>query len=97
MKLGHPLREISGAPPDLLMKLRDELSVTTAEELVALWRTSKEDLLRAIPDGCALESLAQKALDVLPPEEVKSIVEAEQRSYPYATGLQLPPKGDDTY
>jgi len=97
MKLGHPLREISGAPPDLLMKLRDELSVTTAEELVALWRTSKDDLMRAIGDSDALKSLAQRALDVLPPEEVKAIVEAEQRSYPYATGLELPPKGRDTY
>jgi hypothetical protein len=97
MKLGHPLREISGAPPDLLMKLRDELSVTTAEELVALWRSSKQDLLRAIGDSDALASLAQRALDVLPPEEVKAIVEAEQQSYPYATGLELPPKGDDTY
>ena len=97
MKFGHPLREISGAPPGLLMKLRDELSVTTAEELVALWRSSKEDLLRAIGDRGALESLAHRALDVLPPEEVKSIVEAEQRSYPYATGHEPPPKGRDTY
>ena len=97
MKLGHPLREISGASPDLLMKLRDELSVTTAEELVALWRTSKDDLMRAIGDSDALVSLAQRALDVLPPEVVTSIIEAEQQSYPYATGLELPPKGDDTY
>ena len=97
MKLGHPLREISGAPPDLLMKLRDELSVTTAEELVALWRSSKEDLLRAIDDRGALESLAHRALDILPPEQVKSIIEAEQRSYPYATGHEPTTKDRDTY
>jgi hypothetical protein len=97
MKLGHPLEEISGAPPDLLMKLRNEVSVTTAEELVALWRSSKEDLLRAIGDRDALESLAQRALEVLSPEELKAIVEAEQRPYPYATGYEPPPKGRDTY
>jgi hypothetical protein len=97
MKVGHPLREISGAPPELLLKLRDELSVTTAEELVALWRTSKDDLLRAIGDRSALESLAQRALDVLPPEIVTSIIEAEQQSYPYATGCEPPPKGRETY
>jgi hypothetical protein len=97
MKFGHPLREIPGAPSDLLMKLRDELSVTTAEELVALCRSSKEDLLRAIGDRDALESLAQRALEVVSPEEVKAIVEAEQRPYPYATGHEPPPKGRDTY
>ena len=97
MKFGHPLREISGAPPDLLIKLRDELSVTTAEELVALWRLSKDDLLRAIGDRAGLEPLAYRALDVLSPEEVKAIVEAEQRPYPYATGHEPPPKGRDTY
>jgi hypothetical protein len=97
MKVGHPLREISGAPPDLLLKLRDELSVTTAEELVALWRTSKDDLMRAIADRGELESLAQRALDALPPEVVTSIIEAEQQSYPYATGCEPPPKGRDTY
>ena len=96
MKVGHPLREISGAAPDLLLKLRDELSVTTAEELVALWRTSKDDLLRAMGDRSALESLAQRALDALPPEVVTSIIEAEQQSYPYATGYEPPPKGCDT-
>lgn len=97
MKVGHPLREISGAPPDLLLKLRDELSVTTAEELVALWRTSKDDLLRAMGEGAALESLAHRALDALPPEIVTSIIEAEQQSYPYATGCEPPRKGRDSY
>jgi hypothetical protein len=97
MKCGHPLREIPGAPSGLLARLRDELSVTTAEELVALWRTSKDDLLRAIGDSDALESLAHRALDVLPPEEVKAIIETEQQSYPYATGHEAPPKGRDTY
>jgi len=97
MKSGHPLQEISGAPPDLLMKLRDQLSVTTAEELVALWRSSRDDLLRAIGDHAGLESLAYRALNVLSPEEVKTIVEAEQRPYPYATGHEPPPKGRDTY
>jgi hypothetical protein len=95
MKLGHPLRDISDAPPELLTRLRDELSVTTAEELVGLWRSAKDILLQTFGDDTQLESLAQHALDVLPPEELQNIVAAERR--PYATGHEPPPKGHETY
>lgn len=66
MKWGHTLREIPGAPSALLARLRNELSVTTAEELVALWRSSKDDLLRAVGDRTEFESLAHRALDFFP-------------------------------
>jgi hypothetical protein len=95
MKLGHPLRDISDAPPDLLSRLRDELSVTTAEELVGLWRSAKDTLIQTFGDNAQLQSLAQRALDVLPPEELQNIVAAERRSY--ATGHDPPPKGHETY
>jgi hypothetical protein len=95
MKLGHPLRDISDAPPELLARLRDELSITTAEELVGLWRSARNVLIQTFGDDTKLESLAQRALDILPPGALQNIVAAERRSY--ATGHDPPPKGHEKY
>jgi hypothetical protein len=97
MKLGHPLREISSFPGELVARLRDEFSVTTAEEFVGLWRAARKNLEEALGDAEQTEVLVRKAMESLSPTELQAIVEAERRSYPFATGHDPPPDGRKTY
>ncbi len=94
-KLGHPLREIPEFDPPLVARLRDEYSVTTAEEFVGLWRSVQAQLRSLL--GSKAEELASAALRRLSPEQIADMHRAEQSEYPYRTGHDAPPAGKSTF
>jgi hypothetical protein len=96
-KSGHSLCEIPGFDPNLLAQLRDQLSVTTAEEFVGLWRSVPSALAGAVGGTQRAALLAKAAQEVLGSEEVAAIAEAERRPYPFATGHEPPPAGKKTF
>jgi hypothetical protein len=96
-KGGHPLKHITAIDSGLLTRLRDEFSVTTAEELIGLWKAAPEALTKALGGPAKVEPLVKQAAAVLSTEDVSQIEQAQQSSYPYATGHDAPPKGRETY
>lgn len=95
MKPGHSLRDIAAFSPELLARLRDRLSVTTAEEFVGMWRVAREHLTHLIGDSARANFLAGEAQKVIPASTMTGLREAESRTF--ATGLDLPPGGQKTY
>jgi len=95
-KPGHPLREIPEFTPEVLARLRDEFSVTTAEELVGLWRTVPGPLASFLGPERA-ERLAMLARKALSGDDFDSLVRAEKSTYPFQTGHDAPPSGKQTF
>jgi hypothetical protein len=96
-KLGHPLRDVEGFPPDMVDRLRDQLSVTTAEEFVDLARrfpAAVQGVLGA--DEKQLADLRKCAVGAAPDSEALSEAPAPD-DYPFATGHDAPPEGHDTF
>jgi hypothetical protein len=96
-KIGHPLRDIEGFPLDAADKLRDMLSVTTAEEFVDLARrypAAVQSVLGA--DDKQLAELRDRAGSAAPLAETLS-EEPPPDDYPFATGHDAPPEGHDTF
>ena len=96
-KTGHPLREVPGFDPALVLRLRDELSVTTAEEFVGLWRSAAGSLAHLFGGSKEASRLAEAATSAIGSERLEEIVQAESSRYPYFTGHDAPPAGKKTY
>lgn len=95
MKTGHSLREIDRFPRDLLDRLRDELSVTTAEEFVDLGHRLPEQLRSALQVGDELfRDLYAAAFGALSPQQRREIMAPKRESYPFATGHDAPVEGE---
>jgi hypothetical protein len=94
-KLGHPLREIPVFEPSILERLRDKLSVTTAEEFVGLWRSVPEALSSVL--GPRTAELADAATRTLSPQDIENLSKAEESSYPFRTGHWPPPAGKTNF
>lgn len=96
-KTGHPLRDIDGFPADVVDKLRDQLSVTTAEEFVDLARRFPDSVRGVLgTDEKQLADLRERAVSAAPLAETLS-EEAPPDDYPFATGHDAPPEGHDTF
>jgi hypothetical protein len=94
-KLGHSLRDIPGFEPSVLARLRDEFSVTTAEELVGLWRSVPQQIGSVL--GGSAAQLAEAAQRLLGPEALQNLARSEQSNYPFQTGHEAPPAGKTRY
>ena len=89
-KHGVALAGVEGFPPSAVARLRDEPSVTTAEEFVDLARRmgpSLQALLRV--DDASFERLCALAADVA--------ADVEPQRTDFRTGMDPPPEGRDTY
>jgi hypothetical protein len=96
-KTGHQLRDVEGFPREALEKLRDELSVTTAEEFVDLSGRFPEEVRGLLgADEKQLAVLRDCAIGAAPDAEELS-QEPAPDDYPFATGHDAPPKGHDTF
>jgi hypothetical protein len=96
-KLGHPLREIDAFPKEHLEKLRDDLSVTTAEEFIDLARRYPDTLRTVLgTDDDQLASLRESAAAAAPEAEQLS-QEPPPDGYPFRTGHDAPPEGKETF
>jgi hypothetical protein len=93
-KQGVALTDIEGFPASCVDRLRDEMSVTTAEEFVDLAQRMAPALqaLLEVDDASFgwLRGLAQSAATATEPAEP-----AEPREF--RTGMDPPPEGRDTY
>jgi len=96
-KAGHPLREIAGFDQNLVARLRDELSVTTAEEFVGLWHSSPVELSNMLGGEQRTSGLALLAKSALSKEEIESLTRSENSDYPFKTGHEAPPSGKQTF
>jgi len=98
MKPGHSLREIETFTPEVIERLRDELSVTTAEEFVDLGSRMEGRLrsLLGIEDG-RFQQLYQAAAASLSSRERREVTEPRRGHYPFATGHDAPVDGDTFY
>jgi len=94
-KIGHPLRGIPEFDASLLARLRDELSVTTAEELVGLWRAVPQSVGSIL--GKRAGELADAAQRFLSPQDMEKLAQSEQSEYPFQTGHEAPPFGKSTF
>jgi hypothetical protein len=95
-KNGIPIGEVRGFPPPLAARLRDELSVTTAEEFVDLAHrtaTAMQSLLGLDEDQLAkLRDLAEEAA----PKEAATL-RSSTTNRRFRTGLEPPPAGHETF
>lgn len=92
---GHPLSAVDGFPVDLIAQLRDELSVSTAEEFVDLSTRQRELVARLLHvSGSRLDELCSRAASVVDAAELQDILHPAPRDYSYATGLDAPAEGD---
>jgi hypothetical protein len=91
MKQGHPLKAIEGFGPDVIRTLRDELSVTTAEEFLHFFNTQPDGLAQLLSTSApALTRFAQTAASALDPAVVDSVLRPAPVDYPFRTGLDAP-------
>ena len=89
-KTGATLADIEGFPPPAVELLRDELSVTTAEEFVDLARRMAPQLRSLLAvDEAGLDHLCVHA------QTVADAVPTTNREF--RTGVDPPPGGRDTY
>lgn len=96
-KPGHPLRSISGFPEPWLDPLRDELSVTTAEEFLDLATRlgpRVADLLKASPDAL---SEAVRLVETAAPAAAHTAKAATPPAERFKTGHDRPPPGHETF
>jgi hypothetical protein len=95
---GHPLTGVDGFPGDLASRLRDELSVSTAEQFVDV-STRQHDLIARMLNvsGARLDELCSRAASVVDASELHEILHPVQSDYAYATGLDAPAEGDTFY
>lgn len=95
---GHLLRNVEGFPGELASRLRDELSVSTAEEFVEMSTRQRELITRLLNvSGSHLDELCSRAASVIDAAELKAILHPASRDYSYATGLDAPAEGDTFY
>ena len=98
MKSGHPLKDTGIASPAMLERLRDELSVTTAEEFLHFashYREALAELLDTTPQ--AVDRLAATAAASVGADEAAAIGAEPEDAYPYRTGHDAPAAGHDTF
>ena len=94
VKSGHRLRELSTFQGELAERLRDEFSVTTAEEFVSLSKAAPQALSMVVGGEQQLERLTRAAESVISRSDLEEILEAARRHYPYSTGHEAPPEGE---
>jgi hypothetical protein len=98
MKPGHSLREIDRFPVEVTDRLRDELSVTTAEEFVDLGNRMRGRLRSVLQlDDRLLRELLEAATDTLSPQQRREVLEPRRGHYPFATGHDAPVDGETFY
>ncbi len=90
-KPGHSLRTLRNIDPHLVSTLRDELSVSTAEEFlhfVRLYPRELENLLHVGP--AEIDRVAREAESLLEPVEPVALASEPEDAYPYRTGHDAP-------
>jgi hypothetical protein len=98
VKPGEPLAVVPGFPTKLAAQLRDQLSVTTAEEFVDLAHRHSELLASALSiNPQELEELLSRAAQAIPPEVRDEIMHADPLDHSFSTGHDPPPQGRDTF
>lgn len=91
---GYLLSKIPLFPPGVYALLRDQVSVTTAEQLLDLAGRKPQLLQQAIgTDQTGLDRLVMLARSVLSASEVREIESPERIDYPFRTGHDLPKVG----
>ena len=97
-KQGHSLRTIPEFTDSIIETLRDQLSVSTAEEFVQFASRYPADVSKMIEvDLHGLEELYHSALEVLSPEERELFTKPAESQYPFATGHDAPVEADTFY
>lgn len=95
---GHPLKAVEGFPRELVSRLRDELSVSTAEEFVDVSIRQRDLIARLLNVSTPqLDDLYARAASVVDAGELAEILRPTQSDYAYATGLDAPEEGDTFY
>ncbi len=89
-KSGHPLGTIPGFDSAVVAMLRDNFSVSTAEEFIGMWRSIPGQLSELLGGHKEASRLARLAESVISPEEMARIQKAETDSYPFRTGHESP-------
>ena len=94
MKQGYPLRAIDGFDSKTLATLRDELSVTTAEEFLHAATAYPDHVARLLTiDRGSVSEFAEAAAAALGPDEAEEILNPREVAYPYRTGQEAPRSG----
>lgn len=95
---GHPLTAVEGFPRELVSRLREELSVSTAEEFVDLSTRQRELVARLLNvTAPRLDDLCSRAASVVDAAALEGILHPAPSDYSYATGLDAPEDGDTFY
>lgn len=97
-KAGHPLSEIEEVPARLATTLREDLSVTTAEEFLGLamrYASNLQGLLDLDSEGFL--KLVDHVRGALSPTEVDELCQETSPEYPYMTGHDAPADGKNQY
>lgn len=88
MKDGIPLASLSWFPAEARQKLRDELSVTTAEEFIGLAESASGQVSSLIDlDEKQFADLVERVFKVLPADVQQTLRNLSKLPYPYSTGL----------
>jgi hypothetical protein len=99
-KPGIALDGIDAFSDDAVARLRDQLSVTTAEEFVDLAQRYPDSIARVLGvDRPAVDDLTRAASAAAPmaDEPAAGSEPAPADDYPFATGLDAPPEGHETF
>ncbi len=90
-KLGHFLRTLLNIDPNLISTLRDELSVSTAEEFLHFVRLYPRELENLLHVGRPeIDRIAREAESLLEPLELAALAGEPAVDYPYRTGHDAP-------
>jgi hypothetical protein len=98
-KVGQPLNEIAEFSDDDVARLRDQLSVTTADEFVDLARRFPDSIAEVLGVARRKVGHLRRAAAAVAPEadELAARGGAAADGYPYLTGHDAPPEGHDTF
>lgn len=96
MKWGHSLNEIAEFSPEISTKLRDDLSITKAEQFVDLATTHERELRRLLrldpPELCRLVGAAAQAVAE---DDLEAITTRKRDDYSFSTGHDSPANGGE--
>jgi hypothetical protein len=98
MQRDHKLDTVEGFAPDVVTKLREELSVNTAEQFVDLASHHREAIRNLLDvDSNHLDDLLGHAASVIPHTELREILQPVADDYPFATGHDSPVDAETFY
>ncbi|HYI10957.1 MAG TPA: hypothetical protein VEK57_18010 [Thermoanaerobaculia bacterium] len=98
MPHGYPLDAVSEFPREYASKLREELSVRTAEQFVDLSTHHRDQIARLLEiEPRQLDELCSRAASVIDASDLEDILHPAIPAYSYTTGHDAPVDGETFY